>query len=114
MSADRSVAVGEWGCSKIRCNGHIHGRDCRATVTGAFRRGIDSARREAERQGWQVAVRTQYAPNGSDLREYRVNGAPGHDVYTDLADALEVAERYSDRNVEIEVRLVTDWSTYGF
>lgn len=70
MSADRSIAFGEWGHSKVRCDGHTDGRRCSYTITGAFRGGIKSARAAAAKRGWQVAVKTQYAPNGFDIRDY--------------------------------------------
>lgn len=70
MSADRTVAIGEYGHGKIRCDGHTDGRRCCSSVTGAFRRGVKSARALAAEAGWTVAVRTQYAPNGFDIRDY--------------------------------------------
>lgn len=68
VTADRTF--GEYGCSKVKCDGFTDAKQCRATITGQFRKGIRSARAEAATHGWRVAVRTQYTPNGFDLRDY--------------------------------------------
>lgn len=70
MSADRTVTVGEYGHSKVRCDGFTDGRRCHESVTGAFRKGIENARASAADRGWAVGVRTQYASNGFQIRDY--------------------------------------------
>lgn len=70
MSADRTVSVGEYGHSKVRCDGFKNGLRCTDSVTGAFRKGVKGARAAAEDRGWQVGIRTQYAPNGFEIRDY--------------------------------------------
>jgi hypothetical protein len=70
MSADRTVSVGEYGHSKIRCDGSVNGHRCTAEVVGRFRKGVADARRIADERGWETKRRVKWGTNGSDLRDY--------------------------------------------
>ena len=66
MSADRTVHVGYYGHSLIRCDGFRNGRRCTDSVHGEFRGGIKSAREIAASRGWLVGVRVF----GRHIRDY--------------------------------------------